>query len=240
MKRNGFLGASLFVGGLAVGVLTTVSWRAASAPEVSVGAVVPAVAVKVPEASAAETDQETDDGIIYGTALPDPAVGPSPVQAERQPEAAPEEQAAMTPEQGLAALRERSPEAYRKLMERRTAWAMRQRERSADMQEFVYTVDPALLQAEELETHEVYVEALKRYSDAREAVVAAREAGTLPEPETMTALRESLGTLQGYAQQERRLLLEATARSIGLEDTAQFAELIGQIIEATDSFRRDR
>lgn len=121
--------------------------------------------------------------------------------------------------------------------------ARREQERELSRQrlEFLDTVDPDFLSGEQVESHQIYAQNVARVEEIRAALIDQGSQMTSAERiELRREMRETQRMVEDASASERMLLLEAVARSMGLEgdDPASFADTVSRVISVTENPRR--
>jgi len=194
------------------------------------------IAGRGPEAMTVGTTEDPDsDGDFVE------AVDVDKLVEEEEPETATVEEVrdedGLTPDERAAVFRRENPEEWERIRKRRAAALEVMRQAAAERQGFLDTIDKAHLTAEQRKEHAAYAEALAVRNAARERIEAAHAAGKEAAVADYASFTKAERTLTAHAAGERRLLLEATARALGLEndDVPAFLE----ILERIDSCTRD-
>lgn len=232
-----------FASGLAAGVLLapTVAAKAEGGAEKT--DVADATVRRPPKASVKQKAVDPDaadgaDGGDEGDFVE--ALDPDQVPEEEAETATVEEvtdEDGLTPETRAEKFKRENPEEWERIRQRRAAAFEVMRKANAEKQNFLDTIDEAHLTAEQKQEHAAFAEALAVRNAARERIRAANEDGKEPVPADYRAFTTAERTLREKCDGERRLLLEATARSLGLgnDDVADF---LG-ILERIDACTRD-
>lgn len=147
------------------------------------------------------------------------------------------EEDGLTPEERAAKFKRENPEEWERIQKRRAAMMEAVRKAAAEKQNFLDAVEVAYLTEEQRKEHAAFAEALATRNASRDRVRAAVDAGKDPSSEDFRALSEAERTLHEKAEGERKLLLEATARSLGLEKD-DITAFVG-ILDSIDSCTRD-
>ena len=143
----------------------------------------------------------------------------------------------LTDEELAEKFKRENPEEWERIQKRRRAMMAAIRKAAADNQNFLEAIEDAYLTEEQRKEHAAFADALATRNAMRDRVHAAVDAGKDPSSDDFRALTGAERTLRGKAEGERKLLLEATARSLGLEkdDVTAFVE----ILDGIDSCTRD-
>ena len=143
----------------------------------------------------------------------------------------------LTPEERAEKFKRENPEEWERIQNRRKAMLAAMRKAAKEKQDFIDAIDDAYLTAEQRKEHAAFAEALATRNASRDRVRAAVDAGKDPSPDDLRALSGAERTLHEKAEDERKLLLEATARSLGLEKD-DVADFVG-VLDGIDTCTRD-
>ncbi len=102
--------------------------------------------------------------------------------------------------------------------------------------DFLTTVDTELLTGDQQLKHQAFVDALAYRDDIFAQISAYSSEGKEIPAELLRERRKAMSALQRGVDEERNILLQATGRSLGLDeaDSIQFVELIKTILAVTD------
>ena len=137
------------------------------------------------------------------------------------------------------------PDEFAALQRRRESIRKARKAAADERQEFFDTIDLSFLTEEQRQTHVAYADALAARQEARERMAAARRTGAAVSDADRVQLQAAERVIREQGAAERTALLEAAARSVGVEgaeDLKRFRETIQSILEATrepeSGFRR--
>ena len=243
MKKTFIVPTIAFVLGLGVGVLLMSVPRmndgaaegSAETPDVKSGRV-RSESHRRAEKRDAESDEETNEE--EGEFVE--AVDADQVVEEETEEATVEEvrdEDGLTIEERAEKFKRENPEEWERIQKRRAAALEAARKVNAQKQDFLDTIDEKFLTADQKKEHAVFAEALAARNAARERINVANASGKEVAPADYRAYSEAERTLHAKANDERQLLLEAAARSLGLagDDVPTFLNILKDI----DSCTRD-
>lgn len=133
-------------------------------------------------------------------------------------------------------MRKNDPERYTQMTNRFAQWRRSQAERARNKIDFLSSIDTSHMSAGARKTHD----ALQDLIASREEIEAQLQNPDLSDEERgklMRQLWESHGELQRLNGEERKNLIDETARSLGFEgeDAKEISATIREVIEATDS-----
>lgn len=139
-------------------------------------------------------------------------------------------------------LKKQDPERYRLMEERRAQFQQALQEARAKRDDFLGSVDLALFTPEERLVHEQFTAALAKQAELEGRMRALVESGEMPTEALRTEMHETQHTLRDLREAERSALLGAVATSMGLSesDSADFAQLMTEIYDATSNGMRMR
>ncbi|MGN0890146.1 MAG: hypothetical protein ACI4W7_00685 [Candidatus Spyradenecus sp.] len=139
-------------------------------------------------------------------------------------------------------LKKQDPERYRQMEERRAQFQQALQDAREKRDDFLGSVDLALFTPEERLVHEQFTAALAKQAEMEERMRELFESGEMPSEEQRAAMRETQHTLRDLREAERSALLGAVATSMGLSesDSADFAQLMTEIYDATSNGMRMR
>ena len=144
--------------------------------------------------------------------------------AARQPEVQPPEEETVIPPPTVETVVDTSPASEPEIL---AAHAARQARRRAareakekERHDFLSTLNPDLLTAEQRKTHALYIEANETRTAVRKEISALRAAGKEVPSELQMRLADAESVLRADREAERRALGEAAARAAGLDETA--------------------
>lgn len=192
-------------------------------------------------------DESADDSEPAPEAADEPAEEPfeeavDRAAFEREQSAAPaptveevRDEDGLTADERQEKLRRERPEEYEAALRRRQERHERRQREQLRRQNFLETVDPALLSEDERILHQAFTAALAARTELRAAVRAATERGEPVAETDRDALRDAERAVRKQAEAERTLLLRAAARSLGLEGEAVegFQQTVEDICSAT-------
>lgn len=133
-------------------------------------------------------------------------------------------------------MRKNDPERYTQMTNRFANWRRSRAEQARNKIDFLSSIDTSHMSAGARKTHD----ALQDLIASREEIEAQLQNPDLSDEERgklMRQLWESHGELQRLNGEERKNLIDETARSLGFEgeDAKEISATIREIIEATDS-----
>lgn len=104
---------------------------------------------------------------------------------------------------------------------------------------FIDSIDPDFLTDEQRAVHVRYAETLALRNATKEGIRKASEAGLEAKAEDLGVLHDCEGKLTSLSDAERRILLEAAVRSVGLEGEAvrDFLEILKSIESSTTDLK---
>ena len=230
--------------GLAAGLLLAPAvWMQSS----DVGGEVPAArrqtASDVDSDEADEPEEESDGEAADDDGEFVEAVDAASVKDDDEPEEVTVEEVrdedGLTDEERAEKFKRENPEEWERIQKRRAAMLETMRKAAADNQDFLETIEDAYLTEEQRKEHAAYADALATRNASRDRVRAAVDAGKDPSSDDFRALTGAERTLREKAEGERKLLLEATARSLGLEkdDVKAFVGILDSIDSCTRNLR---
>ena len=133
-------------------------------------------------------------------------------------------------------MRKNDPERYAQMTNRFAQWRRNQAERARNKIDCLSSIDTSHMSASARKTHD----ALQDLIASREEIEAQLQNPDLSDEERgklMRQLWESHGELQRLNGEERKNLIDETARNLGFEgeDAKEISATIREVIEATDS-----
>ena len=133
-------------------------------------------------------------------------------------------------------MRKNDPERYTQMTNRFAQWRRSQAEQARNKIDFLSSIDTSHMSAGARKTHD----ALQHLIARREEVEAQLQDPNLSDEERgklMRQLWEGHGELQRLNREERKNLIDETARNLGFEgeDAKEISATIREVIEATDS-----
>lgn len=139
-------------------------------------------------------------------------------------------------------LKKQDPERYRQMEERRAQFQQALQDAREKRDDFLGSVDLALFTPEERLVHEQFTAALAKQAEMEERLRVLFESGEMPTEEQRAEMHEAQHTLRDLREAERSALLGAVATSMGLSesDSADFAQLMTEIYDATSNGMRMR
>ena len=140
------------------------------------------------------------------------------------------------PREWMDNLRKNDPERYTQMTNRFANWRRSRAAEARNKIDFLSSIDTSHMSAGARKTHD----ALQELIASREEIEAQLQNPDLSDEERgklMHQLRESHGELQRLNGEERKNLIDETARSLGFEgeDAKEISATIREIIETTDS-----
>ena len=151
----------------------------------------------------------------------------------------------LTVDERMEKFRRERPNEFAALQRRRESIRAARKAAAADRQNFLDSIDGSFLTEEQRKTHVAYADALAARQEARERMTAARRTGAVVSDADRVQLQAAERVIREQGAAERTALLEAAARSVGVEgaeDLKRFRETISSIFEATrepeSGFRR--
>ena len=142
----------------------------------------------------------------------------------------------LTVDERMEKFRRERPDEFAALQRRRESIRAARKAAAADRQDFLDSIDVSYLTEEQRKTHVAYADALAARQEARERMAAARRTGAAISDEDRAQLQAAERVIREQGEAERAALVEATARSVGVEnaeDVKRFRETISAIFEAT-------
>ena len=155
--------------------------------------------------------------------------------ASAEPQVRPPERPQMNWRERMEEMRKNEPERYAQMTNRMAQWRRDQAARNRNKIDFLSSIDTSHMSADARKTHDALQELIAR----RENVEAQLQDPDLTDEERgklMRQLWESHGELQRLNSEERKNLIDETARSLGFEgeDAQEISATIREVIEATD------
>ena len=142
----------------------------------------------------------------------------------------------LTVDERVEKFKRERPDEFAALQRRRESIRAARKAAADNRQDFLDSVDVTYLTEEQRKTHVAYADALAARQEARERMAAARRTGAAVSDEDRAQLQAAERVIRKQGEAERTVLLEAAARSVGVEgaeDLKRFRETISVIIEAT-------
>lgn len=129
-------------------------------------------------------------------------------------------------------LRQENPDQYAEMQKRREEFRQRMEQREQDRANFLTAVDVQNMGDQQRENHEKLLATVARVN---ELMAQMGQPGAERNSEARRELGETYGLLNELYGEERRYLLEETARSVGYEgaQASEFAEHMQEIIDNT-------
>ena len=179
---------------------------------------------------AAESDEKFVEAVSAESVKDDDEAGEATVEEVR------DEEDGLTDEERAEKFKRENPEEWERIQKRRRAMMAELKKAAEKRQNFLDTVSDEYLTAEQRKTHAAYADALAARAAARERVRKAVDEGKEPETEDFRAINRADRVIRANAENEKRALQEAAARSVGLsgEDVATFVEILKDIEDATN------
>ena len=133
-------------------------------------------------------------------------------------------------------MKKNDPERYTQMTNRFANWRRSRAEQARNKIDFLSSIDTSHMSASARKTHDALQDLIAR----REEVEAQLQDPNLSDEERgklMRQLREGHGELQRLNREERKNLIDETARNLGFEgeDAKEISATIREVIEATDS-----
>lgn len=155
--------------------------------------------------------------------------------ASTEPQVRPPERPQMNWRERMEEMRKNEPERYAQMTNRMAQWRRDQAARNRNKIDFLSSIDTSHMSADARKTHDALQELIAR----RENIEAQLQDPDLTDEERgklMRQLWESHGELQRLNGEERKNLIDETARSLGFEgeDAQEISATIREVIEATD------
>ena len=151
----------------------------------------------------------------------------------------------LTVDERVEKFKRERPDEFAALQRRRESIRAARKAAADNRQEFLDSIDVTYLTEEQRKTHVAYADALAARQEARERMAAARRMGAAVSDADRAQLQAAERVIREQGEAERAALVEATARSVGVEgaeDLKRFRETISSIFEAThepeSGFRR--
>ena len=142
----------------------------------------------------------------------------------------------LTVDERMEKFRRERPDEFAALQRRRESIRKARKAAADERQNFLDSIDTSFLTEEQRKTHVVYADALAARQEARERMSAARRTGAAVSDADRAQLQAAERVIREQGAAERAALIEAAARSVGLEkaeDVKGFREVISAIFEAT-------
>ena len=142
----------------------------------------------------------------------------------------------LTVDERVENLKREHPDEWEALQRRRESIRAARKAAADNRQEFLDSIDVSFFTEEQRKTHAAYADALAARQEARERMVAARQAGVAVSDADRAQLQASERVIREQGEAERAALFEAAARSFGVaaeEDVKRFRETIMAVLEAT-------
>ena len=151
----------------------------------------------------------------------------------------------LTVDERMEKFKRERPDEFAALQRRRESIRAARKAAADSRQDFLDSIDVSFLTEEQRKTHVAYADALAAQQEARERMAAARRTGAVVSDADRVQLQAAERVIREQGEDERAALLEAAARSVGVEgaeDLKRFRETISAIFEATheleSGFRR--
>ena len=151
----------------------------------------------------------------------------------------------LTVDERVEKFKRERPDEFAALQRRREAIRAARKAAADNRQNFLDSIDLSFLTEGQRKTHVAYADALAARQEARERMAAARRTGAAVSDADRAQLQAAERVIREQGEAERTALLEAAARSVGVEnaeDLKRFRETISSIFEATrepeSGFRR--
>ena len=151
----------------------------------------------------------------------------------------------LTVDERMEKFKRERPDEFVALQRRRESIRATRKAAADSRQDFLDSIDVSFLTEEQRKTHVAYADALAAQQEARERMAAARRTGAAVSDADRVQLQAAERVIREQGEDERAALLEAAARSVGVEgaeDLKRFRETISAIFEATheleSGFRR--
>ena len=142
----------------------------------------------------------------------------------------------LTVDERVEKFKRERPDEFAALQRRRESIRAARKAAADSRQELLDSIDLSFLTEEQRKTHVAYADALAARQEARERMAAARRTGAAVSDADRAQLQAAERVIREQGAAERAALVEATARSVGVEnaeDVKRFRETISAIFEAT-------
>lgn len=142
----------------------------------------------------------------------------------------------LTVDERMERFKRERPDEFAALQRRRESMRAARKAAADNRQDFLDSIDVSFLTEGQRKTHVAYADALAARQEARERMAAARRRGAAVSDADRVQLQASERVIRERGAAERTALLEAAARSVGVEgaeDLKRFRETISSIFEAT-------
>ena len=142
----------------------------------------------------------------------------------------------LTVDERVEKFKRERPDEFAALQRRREAVRAARKAAADNRQDFLDSIDVSYLTEGQRKTHVAYADALAARQEARERMAAARRTGAAVSDEDRAQLQAAERVIREQGEAERAALVEAAARSVGVEnaeDLKRFRETISAIFEAT-------
>ena len=142
----------------------------------------------------------------------------------------------LTVDERVEKFKRERPDEFAALQRRRESIRAARKAAADSRQDFLDSIDVSFLTEEQRKTHVAYADALAARQEARERMSAARRTGAAVSDADRAQLQAAERVIHEQGEAERTALLEAAARSVGVEnadDLKRFRETISLILEAT-------
>ena len=142
----------------------------------------------------------------------------------------------LTVDERMEKFKRERPDEFAALQRRRESIRAARKAAADDRQEFLDSIDLSFLTEEQRKTHVAYADALAARQEARERMTAARRTGAAVSDADRAQLQAAERVIREQGEAERAALVEAAARSVGIEkaeDVKCFRETISAIFKAT-------
>ena len=142
----------------------------------------------------------------------------------------------LTVDERVEKFKRERPDEFAALQRRRESIRAARKAAADSRQDFLDAIDVSFFTEEQRRTHAAYADALAARQEARERMAAARRTGATVSDADRAQLQAAERVIREQGEAERAALLEAAARSVGVEnadDLKRFRETISLILEAT-------
>ena len=142
----------------------------------------------------------------------------------------------LTVDERMEKFKRERPDEFAALQRRRESIRAARKATADNRQDFLDSIDLSFLTEGQRKAHVAYADALAARQEARERMAAARQTGAAVSDADRAQLQAAERVIREQGAAERAALVEATARSVGVEnaeDVKRFRETISAIFEAT-------
>ena len=142
----------------------------------------------------------------------------------------------LTVDERMERFKRERPDEFAALQRRRESMRAARKAAADNRQNFLDSIDVSFLTEDQRKTHVAYADALAARQEARERMAAARRTGAAVSDADRAQLQTAERVIREQGEAERAALIEAAARSVGVEnaeDLKCFRETISAIFEAT-------